>query len=198
MKLNLSWRPPRLTLANAYLLDRNFSSPESLPLRSTSIDLPLVSTPPLETVFDYRIFPPHIMRSVVSWADRPGGMSPGDLIIQRVFIPPIGCGICLEFAVRIVSVSRTGPLLGFSYETLLGHPESGIAEFILDTSATPPRFTIRTRSQPGHWLARLLNRIFSTPYQAWCTWSALRTVRSAFETARLSPMRGAGHGVLEK
>ena len=55
----------------------------------------------------------------------------GDIIVQRAVMPPIGFGICAEFAVRIWALIGEPSKLGFAYETLAGHLERGVSEFYL-------------------------------------------------------------------
>ena len=50
----------------------------------------------------------------------------GDIIVQRAVLPPIGFGICAEFAVRISALIGEPSKLGFAYETLAAHLERGV------------------------------------------------------------------------
>jgi len=56
-------------------------------------------------------------------------MLAGDVIVQRPVFPPIGIGLCLQFAVRVTRIYDRPDRVGFAYETLAGHAESGLSEF---------------------------------------------------------------------
>ena len=58
-----------------------------------------------------------------------------DIIVQRAVLPPIGFGICSEFAVRIAALIGEPSKLGFAYETLAGHLEHGVSEFYFEERA---------------------------------------------------------------
>jgi uncharacterized protein (UPF0548 family) len=99
----------------------------------------------------YRIFPEHRMRHHVC---SDGGMiRPGVVIVQRLFAGPMA----VEMAVRVVEVfdERTkGRRVGFSYVTVEGHVERGVATFSVcleaDGMAT---FRIDSWSRPGNVFA---------------------------------------------
>lgn len=144
-------------------------------------------------LFDYDIFPRTILDAVTEWRAAMRAMRVGDTIVQRVFIPPIGRGICLEFAVRITSVVREERRAGFAYATLDGHVERGVSEFMVEEIDGELRFTIRTWSGPGHWLGRGINRPVAAAYQAWCTRRALAHVGEEFgRRNRLPALRTPG------
>src|SRR5687768_15141381 len=65
-------------------------------------------------LFDYEIFPRTILDAVTEWSAASRTMRVGDTIVQRVFIPPVGHGICLEFAVRITAIVREERRAGFA------------------------------------------------------------------------------------
>jgi uncharacterized protein (UPF0548 family) len=96
------------------------------------------------------------------------------------FFPPISFGLCGKFAVRISALIRTASKLGFAYETLTRHAERGVSEFYFDESAGALFFVVHTRSEPGHWLSRVLHP-FPLAYQSWCT-GALEHVKKRFES----------------
>jgi hypothetical protein len=54
-------------------------------------------------------------------------MRVGDIIVQRAVLPPVGFGLCAEFAVRVSALISEPSKLGFAYETLSGHLERGFA-----------------------------------------------------------------------
>jgi uncharacterized protein (UPF0548 family) len=162
---------------------RNFGCAEDLPERISSIALGVrapVAQWRTEFLFDYRVFPPWLMRFKSEWSDSRRPMAVGDVIVQRPIFPPIGGGICLQFAVRVIRRFTETDKIGFAYETLEGHAESGVSEFFIEERDGALFFTIHTFSQPAHWSSRLVRYIFSEPYQAWCTDRALAFVRAEF------------------
>ena len=183
MKLRPCIAGPAITLHEAKGFLPNFSDARSLPERIDSIDLG-VSGPirswRTDFLFDYDIFPSHIMRFEAEWKTAGRRMQVGDIILQRAVVPPIGFGICMEFAVRISSVIQEEKRLGFAYDTLSGHTERGVSEFYFEDLGDSLAFTIHTFSEPGHWTSRLAKRIVTLPYQAWCTRRALRHVHERF------------------
>lgn len=165
--------------AKAYL--PNFERTEELPEKTSSIDLDLVG--PLnelntEAIFNYEIFPSNIMRFEAEWQKDGRRMSVGDIILQRAIFPPIGMGLCIEFAVRISKIIREERKLGFTYETLKGHVERGTSEFYLEEKRGNIYFTIHTFSEPASWFGRLVKGFFTVPYQTWCTQQALKNVKT--------------------
>jgi uncharacterized protein (UPF0548 family) len=120
------------------------------------------------------------MRFDAEWQKESRNMAVGDVILQRALIPPIGFGLCLEFAVRVSALIDEETRIGFVYETLSGHAESGVSEFYFEERSGQMFFTIHTFSQPGHWTSRIGRRWFTLPYQAWCTRRALNHVRRRF------------------
>jgi len=175
---------PGITLAQAKAFAPNFVDAESLPERTTSIDLG-VSGPignwRTDFLFEYDIFPSWIMRFEAEWATKERRMSIGDVIVQRAILPPVGFGICLEFAVRVCSIIKEEGRIGFAYETLAGHAERGRSEFYFEEKGELILFTIRTLSEPGHWTSQCAEKVFTLPYQAWCTRRALDHVRRRFQ-----------------
>ena len=174
-------------------LPRNFRDALSLPERTSSVSLGVKG--PLRSwrtdfLFDYEIFPKTILRFDAEWLREDRGMAVGDVIVQRAVFPPIGFGLCIEFAVRICRVIDEELRLGFAYETLCGHVERGVAEFYFEEREESVEFTIHTYSEPGHWTSRLLKNIFSEPYQAWCTQRALIQVRRRFESENFREPQG--------
>ena len=72
----------------------------------------------------------------------------GDIIVQRAVLPPIGFGICAEFAVRISAIIGKPSKLGFAYETLAGHLERGVSEFYFEERAGEILFVVHTHPEP--------------------------------------------------
>ena len=175
---------PSIRLEEAKALARNFGDAHALPENTSSVGLGV--TGPLlkwhtDFLFEYAIFPASIMRFDAEWQKENRKMAVGDVILQRAVIPPIGFGFCLEFAVRICALIEEKSRLGFAYETLSGHAESGISEFYFEEKGGEVIFTIHTFSQPGHWTSRIGRRLFTLPYQAWCTRRALENVQRRFQ-----------------
>ena len=112
-----------------------------------------------------------------------------DIIVQRAVLPPIGFGICAEFAVRISALIGEPSKLGFAYETLAGHLERGVSQFYFEERAGEILFVVHTHSEPAHWLSRLGSGVFSLRYQRWCTQQALKHVKQRFhrDNERLIP-----------
>jgi hypothetical protein len=174
---------PGITLNEAKEFARNFADVRSLPERTTSIDLSVagpIGKWTTDFLFDYDIFPSFIMRFEAEWKSQGRRIRVGDVILQRAIIPPIGLGICIDFAVRICSVIEEEKRLGFAYETLAGHVERGISEFYFEDRGGLLAFTIHTYSEPAHWASRATRNLFTLPYQAWCTRRALQHVRDRF------------------
>ena len=183
MKLRPCMLGPAITLSEAKEFEPNFSDARSLPERTTSIELGVAG--PIrkwrtDFLFDYDVFPSSIMRFEAEWKTEGRKMQVGDVILQRAVIPPVGFGICIEFAVRICSVIEEDKRLGFAYETLSGHVERGISEFYFEDRDGLVAFTIHTHSEPGHWTSRVAKKVVTLPYQAWCTRRALEYVRDRF------------------
>ena len=183
MKLRPCIVAPATTFAEAKQFGPNFTDAHSLPERTTSVDLGVVgpiSRWRTDFLFDYDIFPTSIMRFEAEWKVKGREMRVGDIIVQRAVVPPIGFGICMEFAVRICSVLKELERSGFAYETLLGHVELGVSEFFFEEKGGFVEFTIHTNSEPGHWTSRVAKRLVTLPYQSWCTGRALQHVRDRF------------------
>lgn len=183
MKLRPSIVSPATTLSEAKGLWPNFSDALSLPERVSTIDLGVtgpISQWNTSFLFEYDVFPSFIMRYDTEWTTAKRKMRVGDIILQRALIPPIGFGICMEFAVRIYSVIIEDKRLGFGYETLFGHVERGISEFYFEDRGHSIAFTIHTHSEPGHWTSQFAEKLVTLPYQAWCTRQALKHVRNRF------------------
>jgi len=55
------------------------------------------------------------MRAEAQWIRESRAIRVGDIIVQRAVLPPIGFGLCAEFAVRISSLISEQSKLGFAY-----------------------------------------------------------------------------------
>jgi uncharacterized protein (UPF0548 family) len=176
---------PSLTVNQAATLSSNFSTVTALPERTS--DIGLGYTGPIHSystdfLFAYDIFPRSIMRAEPQWTRERRQMRVGDIIVQRVVLPPIGFGLCAEFAVRVSALIDEPTKLGFAYETLLGHVERGLSEFYFEERAGALFFVIHTFSEPAHWTARLAGPL-SLLYQNWCTRQALAHVKRRFASS---------------
>jgi uncharacterized protein (UPF0548 family) len=104
----------------------------------------------VEALLRYRIFSPQRMRAHVSTAD--GMVAPDAIIVQRVLLGPLA----LEMAVRVLDVSRdNGRGAAFTYATVRGHVERGLATFSVRAEGGGLVFTIETWSSAGTALAKL-------------------------------------------
>jgi Domain of unknown function (DUF1990) len=179
---------PALTVEEALTLSSNFSSVATLPEKTSEIALGYsgaLSSYRTDFLFAYDIFPRFLMRAEPQWIHEGRAMRVGDIIVQRAVLPPIGFGLCAEFAVRISALISEPSKLGFAYETLAGHLERGVSEFYFEERAGALFFVIHTYSEPAHWLSRL-GRPFSLVYQTWCTQQALKYVKKRFESCNPS------------
>src|SRR5262249_53704191 len=175
---------PALTVDEALGPSANFSSVATLPEKTSEIALgysgPITSYH-TDFLFAYDIFPRFLMRAEPQWIREGREMCVEDIIVQRAVLPPIGFGLCAEFAVRVSTLIRESSKLGFAYETLAGHLERGVSEFYFEERAGTLFFVIHTHSESAHWLSRI-GRPFSLLYQKWCTQRALKHVKKRFES----------------
>jgi hypothetical protein len=133
-------------------------------------------------LFNYDLFPKHILEAYPQWIAEGRTMQVGDTIAQQVFLPPLkNFSQKIIFGVRISEVIKDEYRLGFTYETLKGHVEKGKSTFLLEQKVDGLYFSIQTFSVPGNFLTKLLSPIFSIPYQSFCTKSALKNVASKFK-----------------
>ena len=139
-------------------------------------------------LFNYDIFPKHILGSLNQWNAENRKMAIGDTIAQQVFIPPIkSFSQKLIFGVRISEIIDLETIKGFAYETLEGHVEKGISLFTLEQHDEKKLiFKIQTYSAPGNILSRILGPVFSVSYQAYCTKAALNHVKNLIQRQALS------------
>jgi len=101
----------------------------------------------IDALFRYRVFPPHRMRAHIATPD--GRVAGGATIIQRVRLGPLA----MEMAVRVIDVFDERSVdgsVGFTYGTLEGHSERGLATFAIDPDGSDGlRFRIETWSSPA-------------------------------------------------
>ncbi|HEY4185500.1 MAG TPA: DUF1990 family protein [Polyangia bacterium] len=100
-----------------------------------------------DALMTYDIFPPDRMHARVCSAD--GRVRTGVTIVQRI----VAGVVAIEAAVRVVDVFETSAAntaRGFSYVTLAGHAERGLATFTLDVDHDGAlSFKIETWSRPA-------------------------------------------------
>ena len=136
----------------------------------------------LDFFYDYNIFPSHIISYLSEWNKEKRKMKIGDTIIQQAFLPPIkSFSQKVIFAVRINEIIDEPNKKGFSYETIKGHVEKGISIFTIEEITGKSIFKIHTFSKPGNFFTSLIDPIFSTPYQTFCTKKALNNVKRKIE-----------------
>ncbi len=165
-------RQPVIRYNKQYLAEKETSTPVNLGKPFSEIDTGFL--------FNYQIFPPHIMSSYTQWQAENRKMQVGDTIVQQVYLPPYKkLSQKIIFGVRISELIITPERIGFSYETLQEHVEKGVSTFTLEqTKNGQIIFNIHTFSQPGNWLTRLVAPVFSIPYQTYCTRQALKHVKT--------------------
>jgi len=108
-----------------------------------------------EAILTYTFFPPD---RVTGHVDAPDGrVAPGTTIVQRIRVGIVG----FESGTRVIDVRDGSDEVGrrfvrFSYATLEGHPEAGIATFSASETGTGDvLLAIVTRSRASAWWARL-------------------------------------------
>ena len=132
----------------------------------------------LDFLFDYKIFPSNIMTFKTQWGQEKRKIKIGDTILQQVTIPPTKVlSQKIIFGVRINKIIDEDGRKGFSYETIEGHVERGESTFTVEQNGMGLIFKIETFSEPGNLLTRLVGRIFTISYQAYCTRRALENVK---------------------
>lgn len=108
-----------------------------------------------ERILRYTFFPPDRVTGTVDASD--GVVAPGATIVQRIRVGLVG----FESGTRVVSLADGADEAGlrsvrFSYATLVGHPEAGIATFAAtEMGDGDVAITIVTRSRAQAWWARL-------------------------------------------
>jgi hypothetical protein len=136
----------------------------------------------LSCIFAYQLFPSTILIAFCQWHFEDRTISINDTIVQQAYIPPIPAfSQKIIFGVRIKELIDEPLKKGFSYETLIGHGEKGIATFTVEQLANSIVFKIHTFSKPSSLLTRILGPIISIPYQAYCTRKCLLHVKSQLE-----------------
>lgn len=132
---------------------------------------------PFSSFFDYNIFPKSILTAYAEWGEENRAMKSGDTIVQEIKIPPLrSFSIKVLAGVRIKEVFDEASRKGFSYETLLGHVETGVSTFVIEEHGENCIFTIETYSKPSNVFLRLFEPVTSM-YQDYCTQEALLNVK---------------------
>jgi uncharacterized protein (UPF0548 family) len=103
----------------------------------------------VDALLEYRIFAPSRMYAQVCTPDR--RVAVGATIVQRVIWGPIS----IETAVRVIEVDRSPDHASFTYATLRGHPERGVASFAVTRVGAGGRFEAQAWSRAGHWLTTI-------------------------------------------
>ena len=136
----------------------------------------------LDFLFDYKIFPSNIMTFMTQWGQEKRKMKIGDSILQQAFIPPTKTfSKKIVFGVRITNIIDETDRKGFSYATIKGHVEKGESTFTIEQSDSGLILKIKTFSEPGNLLTKLVGPIFTVPYQTYCTRTALENVKRQIE-----------------
>ena len=136
----------------------------------------------LDFLFDYKVFPSNIMTFMTEWEKEKRKMKIGDTILQQAFVPPTKTfSQKIVFGVRINNIINETERKGFSYVTIEGHVEKGESTFTIEQGDSGLIFKIKTFSEPGNLLTKLVGPIFTVPYQTYCTQTALENVKRQFE-----------------
>ncbi|MFN7599928.1 MAG: DUF1990 family protein [Bacteroidota bacterium] len=136
----------------------------------------------LDFLFDYKIFPSNIMTYMTEWEKEKRKMKIGDTILQQAFVPPTKTfSQKVVFGVRINNIINETDRKGFSYVTIEGHVEKGESTFTIEQGDSGLIFKIKTFSEPGNLLTKLVGPIFTVPYQTYCTRTALENVKRQLE-----------------
>lgn len=146
---------------------------------------PPLSRGPFRAVADailaYRIFPSSFVTGVL----RRSPVELGDTVGIRYHLP---LGVDLFFAARVVARfdGADGPRwrTGFTYQTLVGHPELGEETFAVEKSVDDGRISasLRSWSRPGTWLAKLGAPVVRR-LQVGASRAALRNLRQIAQAA---------------
>ncbi len=136
----------------------------------------------LDFLFNYQVFPSSIMTFLTEWGQEKRKMKIGDTILQQAFIPPTRLfSQKIVFGVRITNIIDETERKGFSYETVEGHAEKGEASFTMENCDVGLVFKIKTYSEPGNLLTKIVGPLFTGPYQTHCTRKALENVKRQVE-----------------
>lgn len=130
-------------------------------------------------LFHYFIFPPHILNFYGEWQCDNREMQVGDTIVLQAKIPPIKACIKLVFGVRVLSITFEKEKVGFSYGTLVGHPEVGVNEFFFSLEKGDIFASVHTTAGPGLLLSKVMAPVFTKPYVNYCNSQALLRMKKS-------------------
>ena len=137
----------------------------------------------LDFFFEYKIFPSDILTFRTQWGEMKRKMKIGDTVLQQAFIPPTKTfSQKVVFGVRINNIFDEADRKGFSYQTIEGHVEKGESAFTIEEFEGGLIFKIKTFSEPGNFLTKLVGPILTVPYQTYCTRRALENVKRQIES----------------
>jgi len=126
----------------------------------------------VDRLLTYQIFAPNRLIARVCTEDH--RISLGATIVQRVVWGPLA----IETAVRVIEFEQTPHRAYFSYATLRGHTERGIASFAVAQEPERIKFEAQAWSRPGNWLSRI-GRPLSRAVQKALTREAVRSFGAA-------------------
>jgi len=146
-----------------------------------------------DAILGYRVFPPSTVEGVL----RRAPVEVGDTVGIRYHLLP---GVTLFFAARVTArfdgVDERGDpdchLTGFTYRTLVGHPELGEETFSVEKSLATGVVTVALRSwsRPGTTLARLFAPLVRR-LQVSASYRALDHLRALATATTTSPRAGS-------
>lgn len=176
------FRPVRLSCEEpsrfrARLLRLQIPCPVPFDLRRLNFDF----------LFHYDVFPKSILKFFGEWQLENRELQIGDVIVQQAHLPPAPLGLKLIFGVRVVSAYRNEHKAGFSYGTLIGHPEKGTNEFFFSVEDGTLSVVVRTMAGLGLFVTRLLWPFVTRPYADFCNRQALLHMREQFLKCNSSP-----------
>lgn len=105
----------------------------------------------------YQIFPATRMTFELLNVGDDGHLRVGSVVVQRIRIGPITIESATRVSRLVNQEDATSRMIGFRYDTIVGHPECGWSEFRVRLDRQAPRMSleIETRSRPGSALTRL-------------------------------------------
>jgi uncharacterized protein (UPF0548 family) len=151
-----SSRQPTATLTDRTGRHDRYSVELPMPSSSFAEGTPSLLERARDALLRYDIYAPRRMRSAVCSPD--GRVCVGALIIQRVCVGPIA----VETAVRVVDVFEASEMrrVGFTYVTLQGHVEKGVASFLVarhdDAAGQRLTFNIESWSTSARGMAQAI------------------------------------------
>jgi len=132
----------------------------------------------LKPLFSYNIFPGNVMSFFAEWEISDRKMESGDTVVQQINLLPFSSlSPKLIAGVKIKQVINQPRKKGFTYETLDGHPETGVATFMLEQKNNETFFRIMTSSaeKSGFY------GVFSPVFRSTITRKVLKKVKNQLE-----------------